>query len=404
LSALSAGIARRNERVMAFVVFVVFTGFAFVLPFLPLYVRQLGIRDESDVALWAGVLIGVSPLLAGMLSPLWGRLADRYGHKVMATRALVSYVFLLALSAAVRDVWQLFALRVGIGLFGGIGPLGLVMASASAPKGEAGRAIGVMQAAQILAAAVGPFSGGLLADSIGIRPTFLVTAVLCGIALAVLRLFYEDPARPIASASAVSDSGVGRDRAAFALYGLMAVLFFVNFVGRSFTPVLPLQIERLGVSPSRSAMATGLLVSAYSMAAAISAATLGRAARTRSARRLLLLSLAAAALLLAPIAWASSFRTLLALATALGFTFGGALTLCYTMGDSLAPAGRRGATFGLFTGAALFGGALSPSVAGLLARWDLSGIYYLDAALCVLLVLGLGFPAMVTTPLAASAD
>jgi MFS family permease len=375
------GGGRRNEKVMAAVVFVVFTGFAFVIPFLPLYVRDLGVPEEH-VALWAGVLIGVSPLLAGLLAPVWGHLADRYGHKAMATRALTSYVFLLALSAVVSNVWQLFALRVGVGLFGGIGPLGLVMASASAPKGQAGRAIGLMQAAQILSAAVGPFVGGLLAATIGIRPTFVVTAVLCGMALVLLQVAFDEPPRPAPVERAAAAGGVFTLR----LAGLMAVLFAVNFVARSFTPVLPLQIERLGVAPPQVALATGLLISFYSVAAAVSALGLGLLARRQPPRRLLVSSAAIAGLLLAPIASAPSFPALLGLATLFGLAFGGSLTLGYTVGDSLAPSDRRGATFGWFTGAALFGGAISPSVAGLLAaRWDLVSIYYLDIAVCLLL-------------------
>ena len=387
MSADSTDHGRRNQRVMAIVVFVVFTGFAFVIPFLPLYVRALGVAEEH-VALWAGVLIGVSPLLAGALAPVWGRLADRYGHKVMAKRALVSYVFLLALSAAVTNVWQLFALRVGVGLFGGIGPLAVVMASGSAPKGEAGRAIGIMQAAQILSAAVGPFAGGALADTIGIRPTFVVTAVLCGGALVLMQLYYQEQWQPRPAGASSEPASVPADLRR-RLLGLMAVLFLVNFVARSFTPVLPQQIEGLGVTPSRIALATGLLISLYSVAAAASAALLGRAARTVAPRRLLLSSVAAAAALLAPIAWASSFGALLLLAVLLGLAFGGSLTLGYTIGDGLAPAGRRGAVFGYFTGAALFGGAVAPLVAGALARFSLTAIYYFDAALCVLLAAAL---------------
>ena len=87
----------RNQHVMVATVFVVFTGFAFVLPFLPLYVRELGVQDDKAVALWAGVLVGVAPLLAGLMAPVWGRLADRYGQKRMVLRALVSYVILLVL-------------------------------------------------------------------------------------------------------------------------------------------------------------------------------------------------------------------------------------------------------------------------------------------------------------------
>ena len=177
-------------------VFAVFTGFAFVLPFLPLFVvRELGVAEPENAALWAGVLIGVAPLLAGLLAPVWGRLADRHGQKGIAAKALVAYVVLLALSAAVTSVWQLLAVRIGVGLFGGIGPLGLAMATSQAPREETGRAVGLVQAAQILSAAIGPLAGGILADAIGMRATFLATAALCALALVLLLAFYEEQPR-----------------------------------------------------------------------------------------------------------------------------------------------------------------------------------------------------------------
>jgi MFS transporter, DHA1 family, multidrug resistance protein len=385
------GAGRRNLRVMAIVVFVVFAAFAFVIPFLPLYVRALGVKEEN-VASWAGLLIAVAPLFAGLLAPVWGRLADRYGHKAMATRVLASYVVILALSAAVQNIGQLLALRIAVGLFGGLGPLSIVMASSSAPPGETGRAIGIMQAAQILAAAVGPFTGGLLAATIGIRPTFVVTAVLCGVAFVLVQYYYvagssAAPTHTPASAAA-APAGIPRVQ----LFGLMAVLFLVNFVSRSFTPVLPQQIERLGIATARVAFATGVLVSFYSIAAAVSAMLVGRAPERWGARRLMMVSVLLAAVLLAPIPRLSSFPMLLTLATLLGLVFGGSLTLGYTVGDRLAPGERRGTVFGYFTGAALFGGAIAPLVAGVLARWDLAGIYYVDTAICLLLAAVLALP------------
>jgi DHA1 family multidrug resistance protein-like MFS transporter len=373
---------------MVATVFVVFTGFAFVLPFLPLYVRELGVRDEGRVALWAGVLIGVAPLVAGLMAPVWGRLADRFGQKRMAIRALVAYVVLLVLSALVTSVAQLFALRLGIGLFGGLGPLGLAMATSLAPRDQTGQAVGMVQAAQILAAAVGPLAGGLLADLIGIRLTFVATAALCGAALGlVAREYAEAPRRETTEGRA--GAGLAEIARAPGVAPLLVVLFFVNFVGRSFTPILPLHLQGLGVPPGRLAFSTGALISVYSVAAAISATALGRASRTYPPRGLLALSLLGGALTVAPMALVSSFPALLALALFLGLLSGGALTLCYTIGGLLVPLGRRTTAFGFFAGAALFGGALSPSFAGLVAHWDLRGIYYVDAALFAALVLAL---------------
>ncbi|HLA76596.1 MAG TPA: MFS transporter [Vicinamibacteria bacterium] len=372
---------RRNQAVMVTTVFVVFTGFAFVIPFLPLYVRQLGVQNQQAVALWSGALIGVAPLLAGLLAPVWGRLADRHGQKPMAMRALGSYVVLLLLSALVTSVPQLLALRIGVGLFGGIGPLGLAMATSLAPRDQTGKAVGQVQAAQILSAAIGPLAGGVLADIVGIRWTFVATAGLCALALVLLLAYYQEaPRRP----SADGDPPRPPFTATLRLTGvplLLLVLFLVNFVGRSFTPILPLHVQALGVGESSLATRTGILISGYSMAAALSATLLGRASRSYSPRRLLILGLAAGTATVLPMALVPSYAALLALAIALGLASGGALTLCYTIGGLMVPALERTTAFGFFSAAALFGGSVSPLAAGALSPLGLRGIYYLDAAL-----------------------
>ncbi len=370
-------------------VFAVFTGFAFVLPFLPLFVvRELGVAEPESAALWAGVLIGVAPLLAGLLAPVWGRLADRHGQKGIAAKALVAYVVLLALSAAVTSVWQLLAVRIGVGLFGGIGPLGLAMATAHAPREETGRAVGMVQAAQILSAAIGPLAGGILADSIGMRATFLVTAAVCALALVLLLAFYEELPR----AESRSAAGGASIRSIVALPGVMAllvVLFVVNFIGRSFTPILPLHLAALGLPDTRLASATGVLIAAYSLAAAASAFGLGRLSRQHSPRSLLLATLVGGALIVAPMALVPSFELVLTLAVLLGLVAGGSLTLCYTIGGQMVPEAVRTTAFGFFSGAALFGGAIAPTVAGLVAHVALRGIYLVDAVLYLALAVGL---------------
>ncbi len=380
--------AKRNQLVTVAMVFAVYTGFAFVLPFLPLYVRELGVQEPDTAALWAGVLIGVGPLAAGAVAPIWGRCADRYGHKLVAATALTAYVVLLSLSAYVTGVGQLLALRLGIGLFGGIGPLGLAMATAEAPPEETGRSIGLVQAAQILSAAVGPLAGGLLADTIGIRRTFLLTAALCAVALALVVSLYAGRPREVSRAKAEGMPllGVLGIRGVPALLG---VLFLVNFIGRSFTPILPLHLIDLGLPAGRVASWTGLLISAYSVAAAASAAVLGRLTRTVSAGALLVATLFAGAATVLPMALVPRFEPLLALAVVLGLVSGGSLTLCYTIGGQMVPEQVRTTAFGFFSSAALFGGAISPSVAGLVAHAALRGIYWVDAALGLALALTL---------------
>jgi DHA1 family multidrug resistance protein-like MFS transporter len=385
---VSPAVARRNQVVTVAMVFAVYTGFASVLPFLPIFVRELGVSQPERAALWAGVLIGVAPLVAGLLAPVWGNLADRFGHKPVVLCALIAYVLILVLSAAVARVEQLLALRVGTGLFGGIGPLGLAMATAQSPREETGRAVGLVQSAQILSAAAGPFAGGMLADLIGIRRTFLATAALCAVALCLVAFLYAEHG-PAWRRDAEPGPGF---RAVVTLPGVLAllvVLFLVNFIGRSFTPILPMHLQSLGVAQERLASATGLLISAYSLVAALSAAALGRLSRTRPPRGLLLLTLVGGGAAVLPMALVTGFGQFLGLAVLLGLVGGGSLTLCYTIGGLMVPERVRTTAYGFFSGAALFGGAVSPTVAGLVAHVAFRGIYWLDALLYALLAAAL---------------
>ena len=106
------------------------------MPFLPLYLHQLGVTDVGEIAMWSGISLGVTPALTALLAPLWGRLADRFGRKLMVERSLVSFVIVMAAMAFVTQPWHVFALRAIQGLFAGYGALTLAMAAESAPPGR----------------------------------------------------------------------------------------------------------------------------------------------------------------------------------------------------------------------------------------------------------------------------
>ena len=83
---------KRNQAAVTAAAFVGFTGFTLVMPFLPLYIRQLGVTDIGEIALWTGVTLGVSPAIAALTAPLWGRVGDRFGNKLLVQRSLVSFI------------------------------------------------------------------------------------------------------------------------------------------------------------------------------------------------------------------------------------------------------------------------------------------------------------------------
>ncbi|MDQ3855606.1 MAG: MFS transporter, partial [Chloroflexota bacterium] len=266
----------RNVYAVTLAVFVAFSGFTVVMPFLPLYVHELGVGDPRSVALWSGLVFGISPFIAGMLAPVWGAIADRYGRKPVFLRSLIAFVILMVLYGLAQNVWQLFGLRVLHGVFGGFGAMAISMVSVSAPEDRAGAAIGRLQAAMLLTNASGPLAGGVLASTVGIRATFYISAVICALALLTVIVFYREE-RWLRQEARRRERLPWRSMLLLpALLPLVGVLFLSQFVDRSLSPVLPLYVQELGTRPSAVALYAGVLTSAGALASAAAAAGVGR--------------------------------------------------------------------------------------------------------------------------------
>jgi predicted MFS family arabinose efflux permease len=69
--------------------------------------------------------------------------------------------------------------------------MAMAVASVSCPRDKVPVAIGRVQSAQLLSAAVGPVAGGYVASHFGIRYAFFVTAGLCALALAGLIVLFQ---------------------------------------------------------------------------------------------------------------------------------------------------------------------------------------------------------------------
>lgn len=375
---------RRNLAILMLGVFATYTGFAFVMPFLPLYVTQLGIADPGEAALWSGILFGLSPLLSGLLAPVWGSLAERYGRKAMLARGLGVFALLVLLTAFVTNIWQLLALRTLNGLFGGYIVLAIGLASAIAPKERVGEAIGLIQASQLAGGIGAPFIGGVIVDLVGLRGSFFVAAGLALLGFLAFQLgFREEPctaAGPTAGRKARGSLREWIRQPGFA--GLLIAIFALQFIDRSFGPLLPLYLGSLDAPAERLGTISGTVLAGGALTAGVAATLVGRFAGRNNPRLLLVGATAVGAACCLPLAGVAHWWQVLVLRLLLGLLAGGATTLVYAVGGRALPDTARVAAFSTLAGAAQIGGAISPMVTGLLARWiSLGAIFVLDAVL-----------------------
>lgn len=349
------------------------------MPFLPLYFQLLGVHDVGEIAMWSGLSLGVTPALTAMLAPFWGRLADRYGRKIMVERSLVSFVVVMGAMAYVRQPWHVFALRAMQGLFAGYGSLTLAMAADSAPRDRMAYAIGFVQTAQRLGPAIGPIAGGAIAQIAGLRHAFLVTAVFYLVAVLLVAFMYDEHRAPHTETDASAERVTFRNVLAFENFiVLMGVVFGLQFIDRSFGPVLPLFVGELGTPVDRVPIVAGVLFSIAAGAGALGHHFCGRLLRRAPARRVIAGSVGIGAVGASVYVLARGPWLLLIGTPIFGVAIGIATTAAYTAASSVMPASARGAGFGLLTTASLTGLALSPIVNGILGATSIRAVFLLD--------------------------
>jgi MFS transporter, DHA1 family, multidrug resistance protein len=352
---------------------------------MPLYVRELGVTDPGRIALWSGLIAAVTPAVSGILGPLFGRLADRFGRKLMLIRSLAGFVVIIALMGLVRSVEQLFVARLVQGLFAGFTPMAMAVASVSAPRDRVPFAIGIVQSAQLASVAVGPAAGGYVASHFGIRAAFFVTAALCAVALAGLIVLFHEVAPPRPDAARGPAPGLPmRQALRYPNFLLVLVLLLIGqFIDRGLALLIPLHVAHM---PGIEAIAatSGAIISIAAVGATVSANLAARLAQGVPPTRLLMLGLLAGGPACAAMALAQGWPSLLVLRTLVAFCLGGAITLAYALGADIVPAEHRGAAFGWLALGVQVGTATSPLAMGALASLSIPVAYLVDGALaCV---------------------
>lgn len=375
---------QHNQLAVTVSAALIFAGFTLVMPFLPLYIQMLGVKSQSQVAIWAGVVLGVSPLLAALIGPFWGRLADRYGLKIMAIRISLALFLIWFLTGFAQNVYHLFILRILLGVFGGFNTFSISLITQSCPQDKVGKVIGTLQAVQIFSAAVGPFLGGILAGGIGIRHTFLITSLMCLLSLLLFTFLYKD--KP-ATAKVTRRAPEGREQKSFKrlmrlpnFTFLAVLLFLVTAIDRSFGPVIPLFVVGLIPNAQEAARKAGVIISLAAFGESFSAWYSGRRIFRHSPKRFLLQRLAFGGMVSVGLGFAGTVSQLLWLRLLLALLAGGTLTIAYTLASRVIPESERAAAFGLLASFAMLGGAAGPMLGGLLTSLSIRLVFVADAA------------------------
>ncbi|ABV13901.1 MULTISPECIES: multidrug efflux MFS transporter [Citrobacter] len=312
-----------------------FTGLAIsqILPFLPLYISQMGVTSHEALSMWSGLTFSITFLISAIVSPMWGSLADRKGRKLMLLRASLGMAIAILLQAFATNVWQLFLLRGVMGLTSGYIPNAMALVASQVPRERSGWALSTLSTAQISGVIGGPLMGGVIADHIGLRAVFFITATLLMVSFLVTLFLIKEGVRPtLKKSERLSGKAVF---ASLPYPGLVISLFFTTMViqlcNGSISPILALFIKSMLPDSTNIAFLSGLIASVPGVSALISAPRLGKLGDRIGTERILMATLVCAVVLFFAMSWVTTPFQLGVLRFLLGFADGAMLPAVQTL-------------------------------------------------------------------------
>lgn len=180
----------RNRGAMLLVmlnIFLAFTGIGLVVPIMPTYMNELGIRGST-----VGLLVAAFSLAQLLASPFAGRLSDRIGRKKVIVAGLIVFAISELIFGLANVSWILFVSR----MLGGIGaalimPAVMAYVADTTTFEERAKGMGLVNAAITTGFIIGPGIGGYLAE-LGMRVPFFCAAIAAGIAAIITILILPE--------------------------------------------------------------------------------------------------------------------------------------------------------------------------------------------------------------------
>ncbi|KRE30630.1 MFS transporter [Paenibacillus sp. Soil522] len=363
---------KRTMWILWFGVLFCSSSYTMSVPFLPLFLFDLGVPDSS-VNLWAGIVHSSAFLVGAVMAPLWGLLADKYGKRRMVIRAGLSLAVIYALIAFVQTPWQLVGVRMLHGFVGGFVPASMSIVASVAPKEKLGWSLGMMQAGTMTGGILGPLFGGLLAEAFGLRRSFVAAAIIILAAtVAVIIWVREGKAEakvPEGTSASKKRTEPVTYRMAFrnrALMSMLLLLVLFQLSVNMIQPLLTLHIAKLQGGLQGAVLSAGFVLSLIGIAGILASPVWGRLGERKGYYRILVICLLSAGLVISMQFFVQDLWLFAIVQFVFGLFMAGIGPIVNTLVVQSTDEQFRGRSFGLTTSANQFGAMLGPLIGGLL--------------------------------------
>ena len=348
------------------------SSYTMLVPFLPMYLtNELGV-DAASVNIWSGIVFSSTFFVSAIMAPIWGKMADHRGKRLMAIRAsfLLSISYLLG--GIVTSPLQLTFMRMFQGFSSGLWPMELAIMTIYAPPKKLGICLGIMQGALTAGGIIGPLFGGILAEAFGMRMSFFLAAGALFLNFVVLVFFIKEPPTDTAAADTAAAGAEGEKVSLWKIPVIRLMLVsaaLVQVVILIVQPILTTYISHLAGELDNLVFISGLIFSMSGFSSAITAPLWGRFGQHHGFVKALRLSLVLAGIFFFIQAIPDTLYTFAASQFAIGLFFSGIYPSINAILAEKTSASIKGRVFGLMFSAQQVGAMGGPILGGVIATF-----------------------------------
>ncbi|KHD84358.1 MFS transporter [Heyndrickxia ginsengihumi] len=380
-------IEKRNLWIMFVCNFLVGASTTMIIPFLSLYIKTFGHFHDEYVQRWAGYIFGVTFLVAFFMSPIWGRIGDRYGFKptlIITGFGIAASIFCMGFT---HSVIGLFITRLCMGIVTGFIPTSMALISAQTPKEKAGKILGTLQMGNVSGSLFGPMIGGTIADQFGFHYTFIITAITISCAAFGVVFGIKEKRQAAKQKTNVHVSPIAVLKRIInrrILFTVMIIALIIQMANFSVQPLLALYVSHL-TSAGNVALLSGMAFSATGFGNLLLTRKWGSLGDKYGHEKVLLILLLLACLFMAPQALVSHLWQLIILRFLFGMVVGGMNPSIVAFIRIEAPLNMQGEVLGYNQSFRFLGNVAGPLLGGVVSGISgISSVFYVTGTLFIL--------------------
>lgn len=363
---------KNNFRVLWFGSLITEMGNSMTMPFIVLFIDTLGHFNKAELNLLGAAAFSLTYLSKTLVSPLWGRLADQKGRKLMCLRASGVMTITILMIGLAPNVWFLLVFRALQGAFSGYINNANALMSVSAPKKIQGRVMSKLVTGSIAGTLIGPLIGGFLATCFGYRGAFFVTSFSMAVVFLTTLFGVKEEFTPIAKKELQPALPLMRKIGWPFFLALFGSLLAIQATTNAITPMLSLLVRELDSGGKNIVILTGLVSSAPGLATILMAGVIGALIDRLGALKSMMIFLVSAIVCLILTSFVQNVWELITLRFILGISDAALIPSIQVLTVQNVPNSIFGRVFSYNQSAQAFGNVLGPMI----AAWIATGFGY----------------------------